>query len=63
MNGAKTFSDVLRSALSKKSELDLNEEEMNVLRLLRAQVDIEYKNHYELSLDDTRGRRYIVNKE
>lgn len=60
---ANTFKSFLESALSKKSEFELDGVEMSLLRYLRLLVDIEYRLQKAESLDNNAGRGYIVNGE
>jgi len=57
------FKSFLKSALSKKSEAELDEAEMSYLRYLRLLVDIEYRLQKNGSLDGDGSRGYIVNRK
>jgi hypothetical protein len=51
-NSYKSIKSIIDVALPKKSEVELNEAQQNLLRLCRLMVDIRYRCKFENNIDN-----------
>jgi hypothetical protein len=51
-NGHKSIKSIIDTALPKKSEVELNETQQNLLRLCRLMVDIRYRHKFGKNIDN-----------